>query len=337
MSAVRRRRAIWALAAVLPLLAACATRPSGAGSFSFALMADQQYTARSAAGFSAMLEAISQENLAFVVHAGDFKAGSSAPCTDALYLQRRAEFERSRHALVYSPGDNEWVDCRRASNGGYEPLERLAKLRQVFFARALALGQEPMAVQRQSDVFAHDPVLGRYSENLLWVHAGVVFATFNIQGSNDNLGFDAAGDREHAERTRANIAWLKHALQRADRSDIAALAVFQQANPGFGHDPRAVARSGHAEYLRAFEEMAAALDKPVLFAHGDTHRYHVDRPYVSPLTGRALDHVTRVETWGHPFVNWVRVTVDPGNRHTPFFIESGDFSVAGPSLEDPRR
>ena len=35
--------------------------------------------------------------------------------------------------MIYVPGDNEWTDCHRANNGGYDPLERLAFLRAMFY------------------------------------------------------------------------------------------------------------------------------------------------------------------------------------------------------------
>ena len=85
--------------------------------YSFALIGDQQYNAAEEVAFPDLLDTISSDKLAFVVHLGDFKAGSNAPCTDALYVQRRDEFNRSKHPFILLPGDNDWVDCRRPSNG----------------------------------------------------------------------------------------------------------------------------------------------------------------------------------------------------------------------------
>ena len=312
----------------------CASTPPTANGFSFAFIGDQQYTAYEERQFPDLLSAISREDLKFVVHVGDFKAGGNSPCTNALYEKRFAEFNQSRHPFIYTPGDNDWVDCRRPTNGPFEPLERLDKLRDIFFADPQSMGRKKIPLKREADVFAGDPVLSRYRENTLWTEgesngAGVVFATFNIQGSNDNKGFDAANDREQAERTRANIAWLKLAMERASGKDFVALAIFLQANPGFEEDPKSVQRSGHREFLEAFEAAAAGFGKPILFAHGDTHLFRVDRPYRSPLDKRALANVTRVECYGSPFVNWVRVTVDGSNRAKPFIIESGNFTPTG--------
>ncbi len=304
-------------------LASCASLPAS-HTYSFALIGDQQYNAAEEALFPDLLDTISGEKLAFVVHLGDFKAGSASPCTDALYVQRRNEFNRSNHPFILLPGDNDWVDCRRASNGKYDPLERMNKLREVFYATPETLGKNKLSLMRQSDVFAADPIMSRYPENALWVQGGVVYATLNIQGSNDNKGFDAANDREHAERTEANIAWLKHAMITAKSDDITGLAIFLQANPGFEESTASVEKSGFNNFLRAFDAAAVMFAKPILFAHGDSHQFRVE-PYLSPIDKHPILNVTRVEGYGSPFVNWIKITVDADNRVTPFVIKSGGF------------
>ena len=325
----------FALASILSialLLSGCASRPTGPSTFSFGVIGDLQYSAYEEKVFPDLLEALDREPLAFVVHLGDFKSGGDAPCADALYAKRFQELNASKHPLVYTPGDNDWVDCRRASNGGMDPLERLDQLRQVFFQGPKSLGQNPIAVTQQSLSYRDDPVLSRYRENSLWVvhknNKGVVFGTLNIQGSNDNVGFDAKNDAEQIERTRANLEWLRVALNRARADDIVGVAIFMQANPGFEDKPSAVAASAVANFLRGFETAARAFGKPILFVHGDTHTFRVDRPYVSPLDRRPLGNVTRVEGYGTPNVNWVRVWVDANNSAAPFYVESGGFSAA---------
>ena len=308
------------------LAAGCATRPTEPRLFAFALMGDQQYDEREEALFPLMLEAVDAADVAFIVHVGDFKSGSDAPCTDALYQRRLDEFNRSRHAFIFTPGDNDWVDCRRPTNGRANPLERLEKLREVFFSAPRSLGKQAIPLKRQSSVFSGDPMLARYSENAMWTHAGVVFATFNIPGSNDNAGFDPANDREHMERTRANVAWLKRAMAESAKDGVLALAIFLQANPGFEEPVESVARSGFAEFLGAFEQEAQSLGKPVLFAHGDTHHFRVDQPYLSPLDKRPIANVMRVETFGSPFTDWVRITFDPQNPTQPFSVRPGGFA-----------
>jgi hypothetical protein len=69
-----------------------------------------------------------------VIHLGDIKNESSR-CGEAYFAARFADFQTFTDPLVYTPGDNEWADCHRASNGGYLPTERLAAIRARFFPR----------------------------------------------------------------------------------------------------------------------------------------------------------------------------------------------------------
>jgi hypothetical protein len=217
------------------------------------------------------------------------------------------------------------VDCRRPSNGPYVPLERLEKLREIFFAKAESLGAKKLPFARESDVFANDAALVPYKENVMWESGGVIFVTLNVQGSNDNKGFDAGNDAEHLVRTRANITWLKHAIARANETGAIGLAIFLQANPGFEEKPEDVQKSGFHDFLRAFETEAAAFGKPILFTHGDSHQFRIVQPYLSPLDRRPIANVTRLESYGSPFVNWVHVSVDARQPSNPFIISSGNF------------
>ena len=54
-----------------------------------------------------------------------------------------------------------------------------------------------------------------------------------------------------------------------------------------------------------------AFDGPVVLAVGDTHVFRVDKPLYSADTGLLIENFTRVEPFGHPYVHWVRVRVDP--------------------------
>src|SRR3974390_2079161 len=84
--------------------------------FVFGVMGDAPYGKGEEKPFVEMIERMNGEPLAFVIHVGDIKAGSNSRCTDDLFLQRKAWFDASTHPLIYTPGDNEWTDCRRKSN-----------------------------------------------------------------------------------------------------------------------------------------------------------------------------------------------------------------------------
>lgn len=286
-----------ALLAVALLATACASRPPSPDAFTFGVMGDTPYNEREEARYLEMLERIGAEPLAFVVHVGDIKSGSS-PCTDAIFATRRAQLDRLPHPLIYTPGDNEWTDCRRT---GADPLERLAKLREVFFPDAWSLGARRIATAEQREAIG---TCTPYPENRAWTHSGVRFVTLNIPGSNNNVGFDRASDAEARCRDDANRRWLERAVVESAGDDTRALVVAIQA------DPWATRKPVYREFLAQLREAAARLRKPVLFVHGDTHQYRVDMPFTDAL-GAPVPNLTRLETYGSPFVGWVKVTVDP--------------------------
>jgi hypothetical protein len=283
-----------AAAAAALLLAGCAATPPGPEGFSFGVMGDTPYNAAEERRFLAMLARTGDEPLAFVAHVGDFKGGG--PCSDALYQRRHAQFDRSAHPLVYTPGDNEWVDCRGA---GADALERLARLREVFFGAPRSLGREPMPMQAQQACLDPPPGecgCGALPENRRWMHRTVVFATVHVAGSGDNTGFDARNDREARCRREGNRRWIEEAFARASTAEARALVLFMQANPFEGLRPV------YGALVSQLADATRRLRKPVLLVHGDTHTYRVDFPHAG---------MTRLETFGSPFVAWVKVTVDP--------------------------
>jgi hypothetical protein len=282
--------------------------------FSFAIVGDAPYSAREEGLFAQMLDEINQENLAFVVHVGDFKSGGS-PCSDELYAERKRLFQASRYPFIFVPGDNEWTDCHRQGAGGYDPLERLAKLRQVFYAGDTSLGQTTLKLERQSDTPGSDARFREYRENVRWVVDRVLFLGLNVPGSNDNFGRTPQMDAEHEERGQANAAWLRQGFELARNQGYAAVFVFIQANPDF--DLSFLRRANRADGYAAFKQQllahTLAFGKPVVLVHGDTHHFRVDQPLFDPASLKRVDQFTRIESFGSPFVDWIKVTIDPDN------------------------
>jgi len=56
-----------------------------------------------------------------------------------------------------------------------------------------------------------------------------------------------------------------------------------------------------------------------LLATGDLHYFRVDKPLLVESTRRdedprTVENFTRVEAFGSPYIHWVRIGVDPGDR-----------------------
>ena len=290
------------------LLAGCAVRPPSPERFAFAVFGDTPYNVREERHFLDMMGRIDAESVAFVVHVGDFKAGGGSPCTDALFEKRKAQLDASRHPLIYTPGDNEWTDCRRPSNGATDPIERLARLRQIFFADAWSLGRERIATAFQGECIERSGTActcPAHPENRRWAHARVRFVTLNIPGSDNNVGFDRANDEEARCRNEANRRWLEQAVVESAGDDTLALVVAIQANPWEKTSKPAV----YQPFLAQLQDAAQRLRKPLLFVHGDTHTYRYDMPFLD-ATGQPIANLRRLEVHGSPIVGWVKVTVD---------------------------
>lgn len=298
---------LWRIACAVALLAlaACAhVKPSHPDAFAFGVMGDTQYNAREERAFVAMLEAVSREELAFVVHVGDFLAGES--CGDELYAQRRREFDASAHPFIYTPGDNEWVDCRHKHRGGHDPAERLARLREVFFADRWSLGRKRLETFAQDRCLEPGPMGCRcpaHPENRFWSRSGVRFVTLNVPGSENNTGY-GEGEAEARCRNEANAAWLERAVALSERGETLALVILLQANPWHSR------RNAYGALLAQVENAARRLRRPVLLVHGDSHNQRVDTPFQDAL-GNPIPGLVRLETFGSPLVGWVKVTVDP--------------------------
>jgi hypothetical protein len=269
--------------------------------YDFALIGDVPYDELQATNlFPNMIEEMNGARLAFVVHDGDIKSGST-PCTDEAFERVFAQFQTSRHPLIYLFGDNEWSDCGRVKTNAFDPLERLQKLRDLFTQGDRSLGQRTIPLARQSD----EPRFAAFRENVRWMHGGVLFAGLNAPGDDNHFGTP-----EFGPRNAANIRWIQDAFAIATRENLRAVMLIMQANPHFDLAVTNRLRRGFNEMLEVIEKETLAFNKPVVLVHGDSHYFRIDQPLLGTRSRRRIENFTRVETFGNPDVHWLRVSVD---------------------------
>ncbi|WP_199908113.1 hypothetical protein [Celeribacter baekdonensis] len=316
---------------LLATVSVCGMMMAGAASadpFSMGLWGDMPYAKADDAPFiPALIADINASDIAFSMYDGDIKDGSSE-CTDAIYTDAITMFDSLSAPVIYVPGDNEWTDCHRTNNGGWDNLERLSHIRQTMFNTLDTFGATKMPVEHQGTPGE------AYAENTRYSRDGAMFVGLNVPGSNNNMVVDdaactkksertaeqcAADNAEYKERDAANIAWLTESFAMAKDAGDMGIMIVLQADMGFDipeteddDESRLSGKEGYAAFLDALMAQTEAFDGQVVLVHGDTHYFKMDKPL--PNASHMLANFTRVQTFGSPNVHWVKVDVDATTR-----------------------
>jgi hypothetical protein len=274
--------------------------------YTFAVIGDIPYGDAQIANFPHVIAQLNADpKVQWVDHLGDIKSGSSV-CSDAYFQMIKQEFDQVQDPLVYTVGDNEWTDCHRANNGSYNPLDRLAAIRQLFFANpGTTLGAHPATVVSQADQ--------GIPEDVRWERADVSFAALHVVGSNNSMapwtGQTAPTPEQAAEvlaRTSAVIQNIHAAFAVAQKHHDRAVTLLTQADM---FDPT-VANPSYADYyaftpiVAAIARESAAFSGQVYLFNGDSHVYNSDHPLAA---GSAWLSFYKITT---PVTNLSRITID---------------------------
>ena len=307
----------WCLWLCILLMSAVCAR---AETFSFVALGDLPYGSDDTAGvkYRALITQINALNPEFSIHVGDFKAGS-AHCSDEEFERQRKHFDLFKGALIYTPGDNDWTDCGRKSNGSYDPLERLDKLRIQFYKPDTSLGQAPIAVATQAKTM---PTYSTFVENQRWQFSNTLFTTVHIVGSDNRFApNNAEAEKEFLARDEANIVWIKESFRLAANQKLQTLVFAFQADV-----IRGMSRSGtwaektgfHASIEKTLLPLAKEFQGSILIVHGDSHNFEYDQTFM--LESQILKNVYRLEVPGAKTTGAVSVTIQEGNS-IPFSVK----------------
>jgi hypothetical protein len=307
----------WCLWLCALLMSAVCVR---AETFNFVALGDLPYGSDDTAGvkYRALITQINTLHPEFSIHVGDFKAGS-ARCSDEEFARQRKHFDLFKSAVIYTPGDNDWTDCGRKSNGSYDPLERLEKLRAQFFRPDMSLGQVPLSVVTQGKTM---PEHSTYIENQRWQFANTLFTTLHIVGSDNRFEpNNAEAEKEFRARDQANIAWIKETFRVAASQNVQTLVFAFQADV-----LRVMSRSGtladttgyRATIEKTLMPLAKEFKGAVLIVHGDSHTFKFDQAFF--FESQVLKNVYRLEVPGASTTAAVSVTIQEGNA-MPFSVK----------------
>lgn len=275
--------------------------------------------------------AIQNVKPSFIVHYGDIKDGGS-DCTKVLLKKRRNDIYSLLPGLVfYTPGDNEWTDCDRASmKNPVSELKMLELIRDLFFKE-----KEPIRLPENEDwAYKRQDI---FSENAQWIKQDVLFTTVHLVGTNNGRQEIRLDDPGLAlalvdARDQANRVWLEDAFNQAKSKKAKAVVIITQAdvtNGGSGScadqnnrmncDAFADFRSHLQRYARNFQD-SEKRGKPVLLIHGDTNPYCWDKKF----GGETAPNLWRLNAWGdfQTPTDATEIIVQPDNSSEPFLANT---------------
>jgi hypothetical protein len=273
----------------------------------FAVIGDCPYYPFEEIQVQRMIVRLNELNLDFVIHLGDIKA-AKALCTQALLDSRAELFSQLQAPLIYTPGDNDWADCRRParlSNNEVDPLKAKQMLLQTWFGESGWV--EKKSIARRADSRLAIERQPQQIENARWQHGHTLFVLLHTIGSNDNAGFDVENDREQQVRATNNLAWLDACFKQAKHSGVKQIAIGFHASINLNNPPKA-----YKPLIDSIRSGTMTLRKPLLLMHGDTHTQRIDQPFFDNTSNnKRISSITRLECFGSGIVNYV--LVEPTN------------------------
>ena len=300
---LRLAQSLMLLALAFVLAASCGAALAQTTGFSFGVIA---HVFRNHADETALRNAISEtdaDNLAFVV-ANGIKA-SSEPCTDKLYGQRKALLSSAKNGLIVSLSASDWVTCRTSADRS-AAIERLGRIRELFFSDEFSFGDSKIPLIRQST----SPKFRSYVENARWEIGNVVFATINLPAANNHYLPEGGRNSEFEDRQIANREWLQRIFLNAAQKKSDAVVLFCDGDPLTTQRHRVfdfnVKRDGFSEIRQRINSYAAHFDGKVLLIHGQ------GRPGADSSNPPAIIWQRNLGDLEVP-AGWLKVTVDPAN------------------------
>jgi len=179
----------------------------------------------------------------FVIHVGDIKSGTT-PCDEAVYSKVFGMLSQATAPVFIIPGDNEWNECTNPAQA-WQYWDK-------YFMRFDRHWRHHLPVFRQLE----------REENFSFVQGNVLFVGLNVVGGRVH---DAA---EWKQRHADGLDWIRRNLRRFG-ADVSSLVIFGHAHPNATHN----------DFFNPLCDDAKEFKKPILYLHGDGHRWVHDRPF----------------------------------------------------------
>ncbi|EEO28890.2 hypothetical protein [Oxalobacter paraformigenes] len=256
----------WIISSVLflALSASASAALQGVPTGSFYFLAMAQPAENNDTRLKKAFAKIAHAKPAFVVLNG-IKAKTES-CGDELLFERQNLFNTSEKPVILSLSEGDWVNCRN-SKGDSLAIERLIRLKEIFFENAHSLGMQTLELTRQS----LSNRFSNYPENAYWQKNAILFATLHMPAENNHYITAAGRNAEFEDRTIANKNWLDRLFRLASRHRYKGIVLFSDGNPFFYSAPNGLnptPRDGFYEIRQKLNALVTRYPGRVLFIHG---------------------------------------------------------------------
>ncbi len=281
---------------------------SGSSAFEFALIGDVPYDAKDLSKFDNVVEEInSDKKLNWVLALQPGGQNIALPCTDERFKDHLDRLQQFEIPLILTPENIEWTNCHHAfdrsrplerrydSTNLFQPSERLARLREIFY---------PQPVKTQTNSPAHS----ESAENMYWMKNHILFATLTIEGNNNAQAVDG-----EAGTAKATFTWIQEVFKQAKTHNARGVFLLFEANPAESKE----SNPGRAEFEKihtAFERESVKYGKPVVLAHSGSSYFRMNQSMPVSINNQKAGNVINVKTFDADEFHWLRVTVNPESK-----------------------
>lgn len=289
--------------------------------FSFGVISHTDAASPDGTVLSESIAASDADNLAFVVVNGIKTVSES--CSDKLLFQRKEVFQNAKNGLIVVLAGSDWTACTN-HNGDSLAMERLNRIRELFFSDEFSFGGSKLPLMRQ----ARMPRFRTYGENLQWEVGSTVFATLNLPANNNAFLAAAGRNSEFEERLIADRDWLHRLFGVARQKHATGIVLFCDADPMATTDSVArtgvgAHRDGYVEIRKQILALAAHFPGKIVVVHGQGEAGNSSNFAGQNIIWRGnLGSIALTS-------GWFKITVDPT---TPVQFSRDSIEQVEPSL-----
>ena len=285
--------------------------------------------------YEKLIQNINVANPSLVINTGDTHSFKVCSNDKIDYFYR--SFNNIQSPVIYTPGDNDWLDCVKAQDGIFEPLERLNYLRQTYFNKKNTLGAFPLPLVNQSQ--------NGHPENIRLVKDNIGYITLHVVGYQQNFSeLNPILKKEFYVRNKANLDWLEKSFKALEKTDAIVVAFHASAFEGIFESPRKIykritqnkkilfslttykrifraifklvgdTKFPHKDIVKSLANHSSEFNKPVLLLYGDSHDHKAYQPFK-----KLFPNLYAIEVFGTPDIKAIEIAIRPKMKN-PFKV-----------------